>query len=130
MSANPQTKEIVSDTATPKTMPAMPPTRLRNTASVEELQQHMQSARADRHAQADLARALGHRDQQDIHDADAADEERDRGDGGEQQRHDLAASLRGAGDLTEVAHGEVVDVPRPVSGAGSTNVAVTCPIAA
>ena len=50
-------------------------------------------ARPDRHAQADLPRALGHRDQHDVHDADAADQQRDRrrsrpGAG----RHDAARS--------------------------------------
>src|SRR5208283_2283287 len=38
----------------------------------EELQQDMQSARADRHAQAYLARALGHRHQQNVNDTNAA----------------------------------------------------------
>ena len=64
----------------------------------EKLQQHMQPPRADRHAQADFARPLGHRHQQDVHDADAADEQRDRGDRGKQKRHDAAAALGGLGD--------------------------------
>ncbi len=72
----------------------------------------MQPARADRHAQADFARALGHRHQQNVHDADAADHQRDRGDGGEQQRHDAARALGGLGDLTEIAHGEIGFVAR------------------
>ena len=46
----------------------------------QELQQHVEVARADRQAQADLARPLGHRHQHDVHDADAADQQRHRGD--------------------------------------------------
>src|SRR6185312_15416403 len=78
----------------------------------EELKQHLQAARADRHAQPDLARALGNRDQKNIHDADAADEERDRGDGRKKKRHDPAAAFRGAGDLAQVADIEVFGVAR------------------
>ena len=44
--------------------------------------------------------------------------ERDRRHRRKQQRHDLAAALAGTGDLTEVAHREVIDVsgldPMPV----------------
>src|SRR5262245_10790611 len=42
----------------------------------EELQQHVGAARAEGLAHADLAGALGDRDQHDVHDADAADRER------------------------------------------------------
>ncbi len=38
----------------------------------QELLQHVALARAHRHADADLARALGHRHQHDVHHADAA----------------------------------------------------------
>ena len=44
----------------------------------QELDQHVAAARAHRHAQADLARPLGHRHEHDVHDPDAADDERDR----------------------------------------------------
>ena len=42
--------------------------------------------RAHGHADADLARALRHADEHDVHDADAADDERNAGDGQEQDR--------------------------------------------
>lgn len=45
------------------------------------------AAGADRHAQADLARTLGHRDKKHVHDPEAADEQRNGGDDREQQRH-------------------------------------------
>ena len=44
-------------------------------------------------ADADLAGALGHRRQHDVHDADAAHHQRDRGDGPEHQREDLLRLL-------------------------------------
>ncbi len=68
----------------------------------------MQPACADRHAQADLAGALRHRYQQDVHDADAADHQRYRSDRGEQQRHDAAAAFGRLRDLTEVSNGEII----------------------
>src|ERR1041385_3092719 len=45
-----------------------------------ELRADVDAARADGAADADLARPLHHRGQHDVHDADAADEERDPGD--------------------------------------------------
>ena len=52
----------------------------------EELGEDVAAARADRLADADLARPLADRDQHDVHDPDAADDQRDRGDPAEQQR--------------------------------------------
>ena len=43
----------------------------------QELLLHVAFGRADGHANADLAGALGYRNQHDIHDADTADKERD-----------------------------------------------------
>ena len=40
----------------------------------EELHQHVRAARAEREANADLTRALGDRDQHDVHHANAADQ--------------------------------------------------------
>ena len=57
--------------------------------------------RADRHAQADLARALGDRHQHDVHDADAADEERHRRDRGEQDRRAPASDASCAASTSE-----------------------------
>ena len=55
----------------------------------EKLQQDVATVRADGHADADLAGALGDADEHDVHDADAADDERDAGDGREQHGHGL-----------------------------------------
>ena len=46
----------------------------------QELRQDVAAARADRLADADLARPLADRHEHDVHDPDAADDERDRGD--------------------------------------------------
>ena len=51
----------------------------------QELQQDVALQRADREPDADLARALGDRDQHDVHDADAAHQQADAGDGAEQR---------------------------------------------
>ena len=58
-------------------MPRTPPTAADHDGLDEELERMSRRARADRLAQADLARPLGHRDQHDVHDPDAADEQRD-----------------------------------------------------
>ena len=52
----------------------------------QELHEDVALARADRHADADLARPLGDADEHDVHHADAADEEADRRDADEQER--------------------------------------------
>ena len=70
----------------------------------------MQAPRADRHAQADFARPLGDRDEQDVHDTDAANEQRDRRHGGEQKRHDAAAAFGGFDELAQIAHREIVEL--------------------
>src|SRR5213595_2374442 len=68
--------------------------------------------RPHREPDADLARALGHRHQHDVHDADATHEERHRGDAEEQVHHHGARVLRGLGDLVEITDGEVVVLAR------------------
>ena len=67
---------------------------------------------ADRQTRADLARPLGHADEHDVHDADAADDERDAGDRAEQSGHDVGRGRCGVGDLLLVAHGEIVVASR------------------
>ncbi len=78
----------------------------------KELPQNRRGARADRHAQADLARALGDRDEHDVHDADAADDQRNGRDAGEQQLHDRAGLRSGLRDRLQVAHLKVVGLRR------------------
>src|SRR5579863_5313138 len=54
-----------------------PADRRENNRFGKELAKNRRTARSDRHAQADLACPLGNRDHHDIHDADAAHNERD-----------------------------------------------------
>ena len=62
----------------------------------QELKQDVEAAGADGEPQADFARPLGHRHQHDVHDPDAADDERDAGDTGEQAGHRLRGLRSGA----------------------------------
>ena len=63
----------------------------------EELHQDVLPAGADGLADADLARPLGHGDDHDVHDADAADHQRDAGDRAQEDRQhtgDLLSCLQ------------------------------------
>src|SRR3546814_8707175 len=60
----------------------------------EKLQAHLARAGAHRHAQADFADALGHRHQHDVHDADAADQQRNAGHGAEQRSEEHTSELQ------------------------------------
>ena len=81
----------------------------------QKLKEHFALARAERAADADLARALGHRDRHDRHHADAADHQRNRRD--DDQREE-----RGLADLIPDPHERVlrddVEVVRLVELAG------------
>ena len=75
---------------------AAPPSDVRNTASMQELAQDLAAARAERLADADLARALGDRDGHDRHHADAADHQRDRRDDDEREHDGLRELVEGS----------------------------------
>ena len=60
----------------------------------QELKQDIAARSPDGHSDADLAGPLGHRDQHDVHDADARYDERDRGDQNQHQRQDFGNALR------------------------------------
>ena len=74
----------------------------------QKLEEDVAAMRADGQADADLARPLRHAHEHDVHDADAADDERDAGDRAEQHGHDARGGGRGFGDLLLVADGEIV----------------------
>jgi hypothetical protein len=59
----------------------------------QELEEDARRLRADGHADADLARPFRDADEHDVHDADAADQQRDGGDARE-QRQDRVGALR------------------------------------
>ena len=54
--------------------------RLKRDGLDEKLEEDIPPAGADGHADADFARALGDADEHDVHDADAADQQRNAGD--------------------------------------------------
>ena len=74
----------------------------------EELQQNAEARRAERHANADLARSLRHADEHDVHDADAADDQADACDAREQHREGLLRFLLRVEELAPVDDREVV----------------------
>ena len=74
----------------------------------QELQQHLACDRADREADADLARAFGHRHQHDVHDPDAADDQADRGDRGDDAGEERRRAGQCVADLFGVEDVEVV----------------------
>ena len=78
----------------------------------QELGEDVPPARPDGHPEADLAGPLGHRHQHDVHDADAADQERDGRDRRQQHRHDAGRFLLGREHLGEDADLEVVVLAR------------------
>ena len=76
----------------------------------QELEQDRRRPRADRLAQADLARALGDRDEHDVHDPDAADEQRDPDDAAGHHRHRGGDRVELADELLDRLDAEVVGV--------------------
>ena len=83
--------------ASPSPTPNSPPAADKTTASTRNWARMSRLARPDAPADADLAGPLGDGRQHDVHDPDAADRERHRGDAGEQYGHDalgLGARLR------------------------------------
>ena len=71
----PATNETTWDRATPMAMPGDAAVHTDQHRLGQELQQHVQPEGTDRHAQSDLAGPLGDRDQPDVHDSDAANEQ-------------------------------------------------------
>src|ERR1700730_2368933 len=63
---------------------------------------------ADRHAQADLPCPLGDAYEHDIHDADAAYQQRDGRNGSQKRRHRAGGSGECAGDIGQVANVEII----------------------
>ena len=79
----------------------------------QELAEDAVALGADRLADADLARALGDRDEHDVHHADAADEERDAGDQEADQQHHAHDVVERPDQRVQLVDGEVVRLGRP-----------------
>ena len=100
------------------------------TASTRNCSRMWRRLGADRHADADLARPLGHRHQQDVHDPDAADQQRDRRDREQQVDITWLALSRGARHVVEGAHREVVVLGRARCGGAGAAAPSICSAAA
>ena len=101
---------MMNDARTPTAIPAPPPVTLSSTDSARNWSKHLQPTGPDCHADADFSRPLGYGHQKDIHDSYATDEQRNRSDRGQKCGHHLTAALLRLGDLTEIAHAEVVEL--------------------
>ena len=87
---------MILATAMPATTPMTPPTSDMVADSMRNCSRMSLPARAEGFAYADFAGALGDGDQHDVHDDDAADDQRDAGDGrddGAEAIQDLAQQI-------------------------------------
>ena len=94
-------RAIITAAITPTMMPATPPARLIATASTRNCRSTSRVRAPTRQAQADLAGPLGHRQQRDVHDPDAADQQRHRRNRRQQRSHRPARALQRGRQLLE-----------------------------
>lgn len=73
----------------------------------EELEEDVHIGGADSFADADFVSTFGDGDEHDVHDSDAANDERDAGDEGEHTRDDLKQGTSGVGNGVAVRDGEI-----------------------
>ena len=73
----------------------------------QKLGKNVAAVGADCHSNADLPRALGYADEHDIHNANAAYEQRDGCDRDEQGAHDARSLRRRVGDFLLAANGKI-----------------------
>ena len=121
-----QERVTVHEAPKPSAMPIAPPASDSTIASTRNCSSTSTVARADRQAQADLARPLGHRHQHDVHDADAADEQRHRGDARQQVGHRRRGRRQHARHLLERPHHEVVVVAGLDAGGACAAASAIC----
>ena len=98
---------ITKGMITAMAIPTSAPEPLMSAASIRNCRKNFLPLRADCFANADLAGALGHGDQHDVHDADATDSQRQHGD---QEQHDGQRQRDVSRDIqnrSEVLHVEI-----------------------
>ena len=105
--AVPAKDDIKNAAIHPSAMPITPPVNVSMTDSARNCVRDVLSLRADRLPQTDLASAFGYRREHHVHDADAANEERDRGDRGKKRRErtrhaDAAETMSGLVQDSEI----------------------------
>ena len=86
----------------------IPPRDDKTTASTRELHQHLPLPGTDGETDTDLAGPFGDRDQHDIHDADTADQQTDRGNRTQQPGKHLGRSRHHADEFLHVIDMEVI----------------------
>jgi len=101
------TFESVIAAPTPSRIPNTPP-QAEGQRFDQELHQDIHPGGAESFTNADLTGALGHRDQHDIHDPDAAHQEADRGNAGEQAGEYLSGLLLGRQHILLIAYGKII----------------------
>ena len=74
----------------------------------EKLHENVAGAGADGFADTDFVGAFGDRDEHDIHDADAADDERNGGDEGEDAGNNREEGVGGVSDFVAIGNGEIL----------------------
>ena len=84
----------------------------------QKLRHDIVAPRAERLAQSDFPRSFGDGHQHDVHDANAANDQRDRCDAGKQERHDFAGFRNRVLNL-----GEISDLKWIFFGAGTVPLA-------
>ncbi len=84
--------EMIVENSAPSAMPTMPPTDRQRDRLGQHLRHDVAALGAERLAQPDLARPLAHHHQHDVHDHDAADQQR-QADDADQQHGDAGGGL-------------------------------------
>ena len=93
----------------------------------QELGENVAPVRADGHARADFARPFGYAHEHDVHDADAANDQRNARNRAEQSSHDVGRRRCRLRDFLLIAHGKIVVATRPgCCVAGVTSEMICC----
>ena len=92
----------------PQQNPQSPADQAQDNRLDQELAENVTGPRSDGHAQPDLARSLGHRDQHDVHDPDAADDQRDQSHAKQQIGHQSCRLRERIAHLGHVPDSEIV----------------------
>ena len=119
LSPQPASDPTSAEMATPNAMPSRPPGHGEHEGLDQELGHDVAPPRPDRLADPDLPRPLAYRDQHDVHDPDAAHEQADRRDAGQEQGQEAGDRPERGQQLCLVHDREVVLGPcgDPVPGA-------------
>ena len=88
------------------------PDRAKRNRFDQKLRENVAPVRAHGHARADFTRPLRYTDQHNIHDSNAANNERDTGDRAEQSGHYIGRGRGSIGDFLLIPDGEIIVATR------------------